>query len=139
VIICNVILEDLKILLWLSAVKSCQMNGHLKMVLMSSILEISSFLFIIVDDERGWKCHWLIWYQLRFCSVDCRRFNRIWHLFEDEVHIFSLGMECTICLVIWESDTYIYCTGWQMYLCAFEKYYYVSYINTEVSVITRNL
>jgi len=50
-----------------------------------------------------------------FCSVDCQRFHCIWHLFEDEGHIFTLWMVCTNCLVIWESGTYSYYTDWQMY------------------------
>lgn len=39
----------------------------------------------------------------------------VWHLSENEVHIFSLRVECTSCLVIWESDTYSFYNDIQMY------------------------
>jgi len=42
------------------------------------------------------------------------RFHCVWHLFEQEVHIFCLRVECTNCLVIWESDTYSYYNDTQM-------------------------
>lgn len=131
-ITCNIILENLKIFIWLCAVKSWHMIGHMKMGWMSSILEISSFS---VMKNLSWKS------MTREAGSASDLFN-ISSIFVQSIaqdcitYGTCLKMKFSISLYEWNAwivlsfgSQVLYCLA--DVICAFEKYYYyMFYIST---------